>query len=94
MTFNLLSQKFKQIDLNDIVNFGRQWSGLKNRLQQMKQRGQRKGTIGEVYKCCMSRVDFANKYNLIYMNWGLNYLNDAEALTLLNRAKCSLATWN
>jgi hypothetical protein len=42
----------------------------------------------------MSRVDFNKTYNVIYINWGFNYLNDPEVYTLLERAKHSLTTWN
>jgi hypothetical protein len=42
----------------------------------------------------MSRCDFSKKYNVIYTNWGFNYLNDPEVLALLSKAKHSLATWN
>ena len=42
----------------------------------------------------MSRVDFTvKKYNVIYSNWGFNYLNDPDVLVLLTRAKHSLSTW-
>ena len=41
----------------------------------------------------MSRFDFRKNYNLIYMNWGLNYLNDDEIKVMLRKAKNSLAVW-
>jgi hypothetical protein len=42
----------------------------------------------------MSRVPFSKNYNVIYINWGFNYLNDTEVYKLLDRAKHSLTTWN
>ena len=41
----------------------------------------------------MSRVDFSRNYNVIYMNWGFNYLNDSEVYKLLYRAKHSLTVY-
>ena len=42
----------------------------------------------------MSRFDFRKNYNLIYLHWGLNYLNDDEIKVFLRKAKNSLAVWN
>ena len=41
----------------------------------------------------MSRVPFLRKYNVVYINWGFNYLNDTEVYTLLEKASHSLTTF-
>lgn len=50
----------------------------------------RKGNLGERYVCNMTDLKFDKKYNLIYSNWGLNYLDDKDVLALLERARDSL----
>ena len=42
----------------------------------------------------MMDINFDKPYNLIYANWGLNYLNDDEVLLLLQRARYSLLSFN
>ena len=95
VTEGLLAFHFDKIDLNDIVNFRPQWSHLQKQLQTQKKRHRSKGLIDEVFNCCMSKVDYSvKKYNVIYSNWGFNYLNDPDVLTLLSQAKYTLATWD
>ena len=38
----------------------------------------------------MIDLKFDKQYNLIYSNWGLNYIYDQEAILLLQRARNSL----
>ena len=42
----------------------------------------------------MSKVPFNKKYNVVYMSWGFNYLNDTEVYQLLEKASYSLTTFN
>ena len=49
-----------------------------------------KGQLGERYICDMMDLKFDKFYDVIYSNWGLNYLNDLEVLLLLERARGSL----
>ena len=83
----------KKIDLNDVVDCRPQWKGLMEKLNELRPKLKWTAAIDSFYHCCMSRVPFAKKYDVVYMNWGLSYLNDAEALMLLATAKFSLTQW-
>lgn len=41
----------------------------------------------------MSELVLEGNYNLIYANWGFNYLNDDEVYSFLYKLRGNLCTW-
>ena len=79
--------------MNDIVDFMPEWKKLNIEFKRNRARGKTKGTIVNKYHCNMTRIELQETYNLIYSNWGFNYLNDHEIYQFLQKAKGCLATW-
>ena len=65
--------------MNDITNLERVWSNLEPEFTDGKLgRRKRKGILGERYSNCnMIDLPFDKPLNLVYSNWGLNYLMDS-----------------
>ena len=92
MAKEMLSSVFTTIDVHDQINLECQWNKLKSELNSRTQR--KKATIGHMYVCPLNEIAFKQKYNCIYMNWGLCYLTDTEIAQFLVKVKAALSTDN
>ena len=48
------------------------------------------GQIGQQYCCHLKDIELEHSYDCIYMCWGMLYLNDADVISFLEKAKPKL----